>query len=59
MMLQHSGLMSQDVTTGIALMEKYIGFKEIEDGINNICFCDLLIGRFFKERCHLCIWNKV
>jgi len=31
------------------LAEEYIGFEEIEDGIHNVYFCDLLIGRFFEE----------
>lgn len=30
-------------------MEEYIGFEEMEDGIFNVYFYDLLIGRFFEE----------
>jgi hypothetical protein len=26
------------------LAEEYIGFEEIEDGIHNVYFCDMLIG---------------
>jgi transposase InsO family protein len=32
------------------LAEEYIGFEEVEDGIHNVYFCDLLIGRFFEEQ---------
>jgi transposase InsO family protein len=31
------------------LAEEYIGFEEIEDGIYNVYFCELLIGRFVEE----------
>ena len=31
------------------LAEEYIGFEEIEDGIHNVYFCDILIGRFYEE----------
>ena len=31
------------------LAEEYIGFEEIEDGIYNVHFCELLIGRFVEE----------
>jgi transposase InsO family protein len=31
------------------LAEEYIGFEEIEDGIHNVYFCDMLIGRFYEE----------
>jgi putative transposase len=31
------------------LAEEYIGFEEIEDGIHNVYFCEVLIGRFFEE----------
>ena len=31
------------------LIEEYIGFEEIEDGIHNVYFHDFLIGRFFEE----------
>ena len=32
------------------LAEEYIGFEEIEDGIRNVYFCDLSVGRFFEEQ---------
>jgi len=31
------------------LIEDYIGFEEIDDGIYNVYFCELLIGLFFGE----------
>jgi hypothetical protein len=31
------------------LAEEYIGFEEIGDGIHNVYFCELLIGRFVEE----------
>jgi len=31
------------------LIKEYIGFEEIEDGIYNVYFRNLLIGRFFEE----------
>jgi len=31
------------------LIEEYIGFEEIEDGIYDVYFCELLIGRFYEE----------
>jgi putative transposase len=31
------------------LAEEYIGFEEVEDGIHNVYFCELLIGRFIEE----------
>jgi transposase InsO family protein len=37
------------VNVSHTLMEEYIGFEEIEDGIYNIYFYDFLIGRFFEE----------
>jgi len=37
------------VNVSQTLMEEYIGFEEIEDGIFNVYFYDLLIGRFFEE----------
>ena len=30
-------------------MEEYIGFEEIEDGVHNVYFYEILIGRFFEE----------
>ena len=38
------------VQVSSTLAEEYIGFEEIEDGIHNVYFCDLLIGRFFEEQ---------
>jgi len=31
------------------LIEEYIGFEEIEDGIYDVYFCELLLGRFYEE----------
>ena len=31
------------------LAEEYIGFEEVEDGIYNVYFCELLIGRFVEK----------
>lgn len=31
------------------LVEDYIGFEEVDDGIYNVYFCEMLIGRFFEE----------
>jgi len=31
------------------LIEEYIGFEAVDDGIHNVYFCDLLIGRFFED----------
>jgi hypothetical protein len=31
------------------LAEKYIGFEEIGNGIHNVYFCELLIGRFIEK----------
>lgn len=31
------------------LAEEYIGFEEIKDGIHNVYFCDILIGRFYEK----------
>lgn len=38
------------VQVSCTLAEEYIGFEEVEDGIHNVYFCDLLIGRFFEEQ---------
>ena len=37
------------VNVSQTLMEEYIGFEEVEDGIHNVYFCELLIGRFVEE----------
>ncbi len=37
------------VPVSSTLIEEYIGFEEIEDGIYNVYFCNFLIGRFFEE----------
>ncbi len=37
------------VQVSSTLAEEYIGFEEIEDGIYNVYFCELLIGRFREE----------
>jgi hypothetical protein len=37
------------VQVSSTLAEEYIGFEEIEDGIHNVYFCEVLIGRFFEE----------
>ena len=31
------------------LAEEYIGFEEVKDGIHNVYFCELLIGRFIEK----------
>jgi hypothetical protein len=38
------------VQVSSTLAEEYIGFEEVEDGIYNVYFCELLIGRFFEEQ---------
>lgn len=38
------------VQVSVTLAEEYIGFEEVEDGIHNVYFCNLLIGRFFEEQ---------
>jgi len=38
------------VNVSQTLMEEYIGFEEIEDGVHNVYFYDILIGRFFEEQ---------
>jgi transposase InsO family protein len=37
------------VQVSSTLAEEYIGFEEVEDGIHNVYFCELLIGRFVEE----------
>jgi transposase InsO family protein len=37
------------VQVSSTLAEEYIGFEEIEDGIHNVYFCELLIGRFMEK----------
>lgn len=37
------------VQVSSTLAEEYIGFEEVEDGIHNVYFCELLIGRFREE----------
>jgi transposase InsO family protein len=37
------------VQVSSTLAEEYIGFEEIDNGIHNVYFCELLIGRFFEE----------
>ena len=39
----------QRVPVSSTLIQEYIGFEEVEDGIYNVYFCDFLIGRFFEE----------
>jgi hypothetical protein len=31
------------------LVEEYVGFEEIDDGIYNVYYCDFLLGRFYEE----------
>jgi Integrase core domain. len=38
------------VQVSSTLAEEYIGFEEVDDGIYNVYFCNLLIGRFFEEQ---------
>jgi hypothetical protein len=40
---------SRWVQVSQTLAEEYIGFEEVEDGIHNVYFCELLIGRFIEE----------
>jgi hypothetical protein len=37
------------VQVSSTLAEEYIGFEEVEDGIYNVYFCELLIGRFVEK----------
>jgi putative transposase len=37
------------VQVSVTLAEEYIGFEEVEDGIHNVYFCELLIGRFVER----------
>ncbi len=37
------------VQVSSTLAGEYVGFEEIEDGIHNVYFCELLIGRFIEE----------
>ncbi len=37
------------VQVSSTLAEEYIGFEEVEDGIHNVYFCELLIGRFVER----------
>ena len=40
------------VNVSSTLAEEYVGFEEMEDGIFDVYFCDLRIGRFFeKDNC--------
>jgi hypothetical protein len=39
----------QWVAVSSTLAEEYIGFEETEDGIHNIYFCNVLIGRFLEK----------
>jgi len=41
--------LSKSVTVTHTLIEEYIGFEEIDDGVYNVYYCDYLIGRFFEE----------
>jgi putative transposase len=38
------------VKVSTTLAEEYIGFEEIDDGIHNVYFCNVLIGRFFEKQ---------
>ena len=37
------------VQVSSTLAEEYIGFEEIDDGIHNVYFCELLMGRFVEQ----------
>ena len=37
------------VPVSSTLVEEYIGFEEVDNGIYNVYFCDLLIGRFVEK----------
>ena len=40
---------SRWVQVSSTLAEEYIGFEEIDNGIHNVYFCELLIGRFVEK----------
>jgi len=40
---------SRWVQVSSTLAEEYIGLEEVEDGIHNVYFCELLIGRFVEK----------
>jgi len=40
---------SRWVQVSSTLAEEYIGFEEIDNGIHNVYFCELLIGRFMEK----------
>jgi len=40
---------NHSVPVSSTLIKEYIGFEEVDDGIYNVYFCDLLIGRFFEK----------
>ncbi|OPY70537.1 MAG: hypothetical protein A4E63_01691 [Syntrophorhabdus sp. PtaU1.Bin050] len=40
---------SRRVQVSSTLAEEYIGFEEIDNGIHNVYFCELLIGRFMEK----------
>jgi transposase InsO family protein len=41
---------SRWVQVSSTLAEEYIGFEEIDNGIHNVYFCELLIGRFVEKK---------
>ena len=40
---------NERVLLSTTLAQEYIGLEEIEDGVYNVFFCEVLIGRFFEE----------
>jgi transposase InsO family protein len=40
---------NQRVPVTHTLVEEYIGFEEIDDGVYNVYYCDFLLGRFYEE----------
>jgi putative transposase len=40
---------NQHVQVSTTLADEYIGFEEIQDGIYNVYFCELLIGRLYEK----------
>jgi len=40
---------NQHVQVSTTLADEYIGFEEVKDGIYNVYFCELLIGRFHEN----------
>lgn len=39
----------RSVQVSRTLQEEYVGFEEVDDGIHNVYFCNVLIGRFIEK----------